>query len=108
LRLTVLNLIRDEVRRVGRQPNPVELIEEPACERTGPLQFTIRQEIRARYEEAMRALKAKDQRLVVARMEQGRSLTDIARAFGLRSPDAARMAINRAVNRLMQRIGCVK
>jgi RNA polymerase sigma-70 factor (ECF subfamily) len=104
LRLTVLNIIRDEVRRLNRRPEPVELTEEPACERTGPLQFTIREELRARYEKALRELRPKDRRLVVARVEQQRNAKDIAHAFGMCSSGAAGMAINRALGRLMQKL----
>ncbi|HEY6361968.1 MAG TPA: sigma-70 family RNA polymerase sigma factor, partial [Vicinamibacterales bacterium] len=41
LRQSVINRIRDEVRRVSRQPAPVELSEEPPSERTSPLEGAI-------------------------------------------------------------------
>jgi RNA polymerase sigma-70 factor (ECF subfamily) len=107
LRMTVLNLIRDEARRIARRPESVELNEEPPCERTGPLRFTLRQELRARYEQALHELRPKDRELVVARVEDERNVKDIASAFGL-SPAAGRMAINRAINRLMQKLNRLK
>ena len=108
MRLTVLNIIRDEARRIARRPEAVELEAEPPCQRTGPLEFTVRQELRAHYDEALRSLRPKDRQLVVARVEQQSSVKDIAHAFGLCSPDAARMAVNRALSQLMQTLSRLK
>lgn len=104
MRQTVLNLVRDEARRLSSRPQVVEMTTEPPCTRTGPLLHTLRQELRARYEQQLAALRPKDQRLVTARVEQGLGLDEIARLFGFRSPDAARMAVGRALNRLMRRL----
>lgn len=103
LRLIVLNLIRDEARRIARRPEQVELSEEPVCARTGPLQFALREEIRARYEEALKSLPTTDRQLIRARVDEGRSMNDIAKAFHFPSPDAARMAAGRALKRLVQK-----
>jgi RNA polymerase sigma-70 factor, ECF subfamily len=108
MRQTVLNLIRDQARRLARRGEPVELGEEVPCDSTGPLELAIREELRAHYEEAMRSLRAKERRLVIARIEEERKAKDIARLFGLPSPDAARMAVGRALNRLMRRLNHVK
>ena len=108
MRRTVLNLIRDEARRLARRPEVVDLGEELPCERTGPLDITIRQELRARYEEALRDLRPKDRRLIVATLEEERHVNEIARVFGLPSPAAARMAVVRALNRLVRKLNGVK
>lgn len=104
LRLTVLNMVRDQARRIASRPEIVGLEAEPPCPRTGPLLHTMREELRARYERQLAELRPKDRRLVAARLQQGLSVDDIMRRFGFRSPDAARMAVGRAVNRLMHKL----
>jgi DNA-directed RNA polymerase specialized sigma24 family protein len=105
MRLTVLNLIRDEARRIARQPKSVELLDEHPCERRCPLRAAIGSEIRARYLRALRAIAPRDAALVVARVEQGRYAKDIARAFGFSTPAAAGIAVRRALMRLRREFG---
>ena len=104
LRQSVINRIRDEIRRIGRHPAPVELVEEPPAEAPSPLEVTIQKESYDRYRSALNRLSARDRELVVARMEVDWSLADIAARFGIASADAARMAINRAVKRLSKEL----
>jgi RNA polymerase sigma-70 factor (ECF subfamily) len=100
LRQSVINRIRDEVRRVSRQPAPVELSEEPPSERTSPLEGAIKSQAYERYREALGTLSARDREMVVARVEAQWSVQDIAKRFGMRTSDAARMAVSRALRRL--------
>jgi len=100
LRQSVINRIRDEVRRVVRQPAPLELPEDLPADRTTPLEFAIQQEAYDHYRIAMSRLSSKDRELIVGRIEVQWSLAEIAHRFGLRTVDAARMAVNRAVKRL--------
>jgi RNA polymerase sigma factor (sigma-70 family) len=100
LRQSVINRIRDEVRRVVRQPAPLELPEDLPSDRTTPLEFAIQQEAYDQYRVAMSRLSSKDRELIVGRIEVQWSLAEIAHRFGLRTVDAARMAVNRAVKRL--------
>ena len=100
LRLSVINRIRDEVRRIGRQPPPLELPDDHPSDRTSPLESAIQAEAYDRYREALSRLSPKDRELVVGRIEVQWSLAEIAHRFGLRTVDAARMAVNRAVKRL--------
>lgn len=104
LRQSVINRIRDEIRRIGRHPAAVELVEEPPAEAPSPLEVTIQKESYDRYRSALNRLSARDRELVVARMEVDWSLADIATRFGIPSADAARMAINRAVKRLSKEL----
>jgi RNA polymerase sigma-70 factor (ECF subfamily) len=108
LRRTVLNLVRDEARRLARRPAIVDLGEELPCDRTGPIDIIFRHELRARYEEALRTLRPKDQRLIVARIEREHHVNEIAQLCGLRSPAAARVAVARACNRLVQKLRALK
>jgi RNA polymerase sigma-70 factor (ECF subfamily) len=100
LRQSIINRIRDEVRRVGRHAPPVELPEDHASDRTSPLEAAIESEAYDRYRDALRKLDTKDRELVVARVEVQWSVGEIAQRFGMPSPDAARMAVTRAVRKL--------
>ena len=100
LRQSVMNRIRDEIRRVGRRPASVELVEEPAAEAPSPLEVTIQNESYERYRRALERLSSRDRELVVARMEAQWGLAQIAEHLGIATADAARMAVNRALQRL--------
>ena len=100
LRQSVINRIRDEVRKITRQPPPVELPEDLPSDRTSPLEFAIQGEAYERYREALTHLAPRDREMIVARIEVQWSLSEIAHRFGLRTVDAARMAVSRAVRRL--------
>ena len=102
LKQSVINRIRDEVRRIGRQPHPVELSEEHPSDQTSPLEVAIRVEAYERYRRALSHLSPKDRELVVARIEVQWSVNEIAEQFGHTTVDAARMAVKRAVQRLIK------
>ena len=104
LRQSVINRIRDEVRRVARQPTPVELSEDPPSERTSPLEGAIKAEAYERYRDALGTLSPRDREMVVARVEAQWTVQDIAKRFGMRTSDAARMAVSRAIRRLSERL----
>src|SRR5206468_4002621 len=67
LRQSVINRIRDEVRRIGRHPPPLELPDDLPSDRTSPLEFAIQAEAYERYRQALTKLTPKDRGLVVAR-----------------------------------------
>jgi len=100
LRLSVINRIRDEVRRVVRRPAAAPLTDEHPSDATSPLESAIEAESYERYRRALDELKPRDREMVVARVEVQWSLTEIAQRFGLPSVDAARMAVSRALKRL--------
>jgi RNA polymerase sigma factor (sigma-70 family) len=100
LRQSVINRIRDEVRRVTRRPAAAPLAEELPSDATSPLESAIQTESYERYRLALQALKPREREMIVARVEVQWSLTEIAQRFGLRSVDAARMAVSRALKRL--------
>jgi RNA polymerase sigma factor (sigma-70 family) len=105
LRQSVINRIRDEVRRIGRRPSPVEFPEDFPSDRTSPLEIAIQTEAYDRYRDALKGLRLRDRELIVARIEIQWSLPEIAARFGIRTVDAARMAVGRAVRRLVRRLG---
>lgn len=104
LRRSVINRIRDEIRRVGRRPAPVELTEDAAAADASQLEIAIRGEAYDRYRAALTRLRPKDRELVVARIEAQWTLDDVTRRFGFGNTAAARMAVNRAVKRLVDHV----
>jgi RNA polymerase sigma-70 factor (ECF subfamily) len=100
LRQSVINRIRDEVRRIGRHPAPVELPDDLQTDQTTPLETVIKAEAYQRYRDALAKLSSKDREMIVARVEVQWSLSEIAQHFGMRTVDAARMAVSRALKKL--------
>jgi RNA polymerase sigma-70 factor (ECF subfamily) len=104
LRQSVINRIRDEVRKIVRNAPPVEISDEHASDRTSPLESAIKAEAYDRYRAALGSLEPRDRELVVARVEVQWSVTEIASRFGMRTKDAARMAVSRALKRLSRQL----
>jgi RNA polymerase sigma-70 factor (ECF subfamily) len=102
LRQAVLNRIRNELRRKGRQPHATDLdgLEVEAGE--SPLEQAIGQEAVERYEGALRRLKVEEREAIIARVEMGYSFEELAEALGKPTPDAARKAAHRALVRLAE------
>jgi RNA polymerase sigma-70 factor (ECF subfamily) len=100
LRMSVINRIRDEIRRVGRRPEAVEFTDETPGDATSPLEAAIRDEAYQRYRNALEQLRTRDREMVVARIEVQWSISEIAQRFGMASLDAARVAVSRSLKRL--------
>ena len=104
LRQSVINRIRDEVRKIGRQPAPTELPDDLAADLTSPLEAVVEAEGYERYRAALSELSSREREMIVARIEVQWSLAEIAQRFGMRTPDAARMAVSRALRKLTARL----
>jgi RNA polymerase sigma factor (sigma-70 family) len=104
LRMSVINRIRDEVRKIGRQQPPSELPEDLLSDITSPLEAAVRTEAYERYRQALTELSPRDREMIVARIEVQWSLAEIAQRFGIRTTDAARMAVTRALRKLTDRL----
>jgi RNA polymerase sigma-70 factor (ECF subfamily) len=104
LRQSVINRIRDEVRRIGRHPAPAELPQNLASDIPSPLEEAVRSEAYERYRSVLVTLSPRDRQMVVARIEAQWSLGEIAQRFNMRTVDGARMAVTRALRRLMDRL----
>jgi len=102
LRQAVMNRIRNELRRAGRQPPREELDEKQADERPSPLEDAIGSEKVEQYEAALQRLSPKERELIIARVELGLTYAEIAEALNMPSADAARMAVARALVRLAE------
>lgn len=101
LRQAVLNRIRNELRRKGRQPHTTE-VDEVLWSADSPLEEAIGREAVARYERALQHLTPEDREAIIARVEMGYSYDEIAEALGKPTPEAARKAARRALARLAQ------
>ena len=104
LRQSVINRIRDEVRRIGRHPAPAELPQDLASDLPSPLEEAVRAEAYERYRSVLVTLSPRDRQMVVARIEAQWNLGEIAQRFNMRTVDGARMAVTRALRRLMERL----
>lgn len=106
LRQAVMNRIRDECRRAQRRPRCEELDE--AAENQGqlsPLESAIGTQAVERYESCLAMLRPDDREAIVGRIELGYSYQELATLLGKPSPDAARVAVSRALVRLAERMG---
>jgi RNA polymerase sigma factor (sigma-70 family) len=102
LRQAIVNRIRDEVRRTKRSPVSTALDDNAADHGASPLEDAIGAEALARYEAALERLRPEEREAIVARVEMDGSYQEVARALGKPSPDAARMAVSRALLRLAE------
>jgi RNA polymerase sigma-70 factor (ECF subfamily) len=102
LRQAVANRIRDEIRRVRRRPVAVELDEAQPDEAPSPLEHAIGREGIDRYEAALQRLRPSDREAIVARFELQQSYEEVAAALGKSNADAARVAVTRALARLVE------
>ncbi len=104
LRQAVLNRIRDELRRKGRQPAAADLDDIQVDSADSPLEQAIGREAVERYEQALARLKAEEREAIIARVEMGYTYEELAEALGKPTPDAARKAARRALVRLAEEL----
>ena len=101
LRQAIGNRIRDEIRRVRTRPALADMAEEHPDDSPSPLEQAIGREGLERYESALERLKPADREAIVARLELQQSYEEVAIALGKPNAAAARMAVVRAVKRLI-------
>lgn len=102
LREAVQNRIYDEVRKVSNRPGVDELPEEMPDLAPSPLEQAIGRQGFERYEQALKTLKPSDRDAIVARIELQQSYEEVAIALGKPNANAARMAVTRALARLIE------
>ena len=100
LRQAILNRIRDELRRTGRQPLSATLDTQSPGDSASPLEEAIGREAVERYERALANLRDDDREVIIARVELGYSYEELAVALDKPSAEAARKAAQRALVRL--------
>lgn len=104
LRSGVLNRIRDEFRRLGREPQFERTFGQQANPGPSPVQRAMGAQTLERYEAALEELQPIEREAVIARLELGLSYREVAQAIGKPSPDAARMTVVRALVQLAERM----
>jgi len=104
LRQAVLNRIRDEARRFSRRPAPTELSESFQSEGASPLDIAIGREGVARYEAALQRLRPSDREAIIGRLELQHDYQELALILGKPNANAARVAVTRALARLMEQL----
>jgi RNA polymerase sigma factor (sigma-70 family) len=105
LRQSVRNRIKDEIRQVTRRGVPEELPDSLQDDAYSPLEELILKERSERYLTALRSLRPEDRLAIIFRLEHRRSFEVIAEKLGKSTPDAARMAVSRALKRLAEALG---
>lgn len=100
LRQSLLNRIRGKFRQANRRPAGQSLSMSMPAALPSPLDEAIGAQMVETYEAALHALTADDRELVIAKIEMGYTNEELAFAFDKPSPDAARVAVGRALLKL--------
>ena len=108
LRQAILNRIREEFRRAKRKPLKTDLDSQEEDAGGSPLEEAIGREAVQRYEQALARLRPQDRELIIARVELGYTNQEIATVLNKPSPNAARMALERAIVRLAREMADTK
>jgi RNA polymerase sigma factor (sigma-70 family) len=97
LRTILLNAVREEIRRVARNPSTI-----PLDESLSRVEQDVGVTLLTRYEAALGRLGEVDREAVILRVEFGYSHREIAEAIDSPSANAARMTVTRALVRLAE------
>lgn len=100
LRQALMNRLRNELRRLSRKPAPAVLESGVPATEPSPLDAAIQKEKFDRYMSGMERLEPDEREAIIGRLEFGLSYRELAELLGKSSPDAARMAVTRALERL--------
>lgn len=101
LKLSVQNRVRDLIRQRQRRGGaPQDVADIRLTSRESPYHELVSKSERERYIKGLSRLSPEDQVLIVGRIEMGYDYDQLAIASGRRGPDAARMAVRRAIERL--------
>ena len=104
IRKAVLNRIRDQVRHDRKQAGG-DVLENVEDRTPSPLETAIGTDVLDRYERALTLLSEEDARLLHLRVELQFSYEEIAALTERPTPDAARMATQRALRKLAEIMG---
>ncbi|MGH9870397.1 MAG: RNA polymerase sigma factor [Candidatus Polarisedimenticolia bacterium] len=103
LRQALQSRMLNELRRARRHPHSDAIEGDGQLDPSpSPLEAAIGHEALARYESALQRLRPDEREAIVARVEMGMGYAELAQAIGKPTPDAARVAVGRALLRLAQ------
>jgi RNA polymerase sigma-70 factor (ECF subfamily) len=100
LHRTLLNCLRDEIRRAASRPDAEPLDKDLPEDRHAMLDRTIGPSAIDVYEAALAGLPERQQQAVILRIEFGFSFPEIAGVLGNTTPDAVRMQVTRGLVRV--------
>jgi RNA polymerase sigma-70 factor, ECF subfamily len=100
IRQAARNRIRDEARRLGRRPDDEPINLDLPEDSPSPLEQVLGQELFNRQRESFSRLAPDEREILIARFEFGYKYEQIAALMGKPSAAAARMAVNRLLERL--------
>lgn len=100
LRRSLVNRMRDQFRHAARHPAAAELDDRLVDRGRSPLELAIGDNDRERYEAGLKRLRRADRQAILASIELGYSYDQIALVLDKPSPEAARLAVRRALVRL--------
>lgn len=101
-RQALLNRIKDEIRKHNRRGASVPLDDRQPDAAESPLEIAIGRERLAKYERALARLRPSEREAIVARIELQYGYEELALALGKPTANAARVALKRAVARLLE------
>ena len=104
LRQALLNRVRNELRKRGREPEATDLDGLEVAVGQSPLEAAIGKEAVDQYERALAALTPDEREAVIGRVEMGYSYNELAELLGKPTADAARKAAQRALVRLTRQM----
>jgi RNA polymerase sigma factor (sigma-70 family) len=105
LRQAIQNRIHDEHRRVMTRGVHEELQDGHSDPSPSPFETLLNTDAEERYRRGLMRLRDPERELIVGRVELGYSYDQLATLTGRRTPDAARVALKRALFRLVQEMG---
>lgn len=100
LRRAIANRVVDACREARRVPPTELLTDEHQDSSPSPFDYAAESETAARYRAGLASLRPEEREAIVGRVELGYSYRQLALALGKPSPDAARVAVTRALVRL--------
>lgn len=102
----IQNRIRDTYRYASRRPDHVDVASEMlVSNERSPYELCVDRETRERYARALAKLSEDERAAVTMKVELAFGPTEIAKALGKSSPDAARMYTQRAIQKLAREMG---
>ena len=104
IRQALMNRLRNQLRSAGRRPQSEELDERLEASGASPLEEAIGSQALEAYETALNRLEPAEREAIIARIEMGLTYPELAQALDKPSPDAARMAVTRALVRLTEQL----
>ena len=102
LRQAVMNRIRDRIRRTATSAATTTLDENAAVAPGSQFEDFVGLQTLERYEAALARLSESDREAIIGRVEFGNSYDELAKNLNKPSPDAARMAVARALLKLAE------